>query len=315
MKTFILLFLLLLTPALSATHKNVDDNAQSSSTNETSITTVESRPWWVGDLLTVISIFVGAALIIFQLNRQHKNDIETQKENNRDQLRLEIYQEFSECLDNANNKTSDAGMFAFLLTSNIYNYAHQINLGINTPPLKYRANEFSDLHYSSNTSILRLIKLIEKYEIVSPELEIFKIALNVASHDITEAFMPLFQFLLRILPMNITDAHGNNQITNVITPTQDQMDELQRLVNNYKDGHDDLGGYLYDLNLELQILFLSRLFENKVKIREPIDPNIKVVSTDPVEIVKLKRYFEEETPWGINKNEVEEQVRNEFENP
>lgn len=311
MKTVVFLFILLLTPPLFATNENTADSALSSSTNETEVNT---RPWWIGDLLTVLSILVGVGLIIFQLNRQHKNDIETQKENNRDQLRLEIYQEFSKCLDNANNKTMKAGMFAFMLTSNVSNYLNQINLGINTPPLKYRANEFSDLHYLSNNSIINLIKLIEKYEIVSPELEIFKIALNVAAHDIDKAFSPLFQFLIRMLPMDINDGHENHQIANVIIPTQDQMDELQRLVDEYKDKHDDLGGYLYDLNLELQKLFLSYLFSNKLKIRDPIDPNIKVITTDPIKMTELKRYFEEESPWGIQKNETEERVRNEHEN-
>lgn len=311
MKIFILLFLLIASPASFATHHNNDENVESS---DKYLAVSDVRPWWIGDLLTVLSIFAGVGLIVFQLNRQHINDVETQKENNRDQLRLEIYQEFSLGLKNTNNKTSDAGMYAFLLTSNITNYTEQIGLGVIQPPLKYRANEFSDLHYSSNKSIIALIILIEKYEIVSPELDIFKTALNAALYDISEAFMPLFQFLLRILPMDFTDNEGNPGHLNVITPTQAQIDELSHLVNAYKNAHDDLGGYLFDLNVELQRVFLSRLFENEVKIREPIDPNIKVVTTDPAEIERLKLYFEEETPWGIHKREVEEDVRNNIQN-
>jgi hypothetical protein len=75
------------------------------------------RPWWIGDLLTVISILAGVGLIVFQLNKQHQNDIKSQKENSRDQLRLEVYEEFSKHLSEANSKTSNAGMYAFNLFS------------------------------------------------------------------------------------------------------------------------------------------------------------------------------------------------------
>lgn len=312
MKHFIIIFLLVFSPASFAGDASGDVN------NKTELTPtpeVEVRPWWIGDLLTVLSIFAGIGLIVFQLNRQHKNDIEAQKESHRDQLRLEVYQEFSLALENTNNKTLDSKMYASFLTSNVINYLHQINIGTNPQPLKARALEFSNVHFASYNSIVRLIKLIEKYEIVSPELHIFQIAFNSSSHNISEAFTPLYQFLLRFLPMDITDNAGNPQIVNILTPTQEQIDELQTLVNNIEAGHDELGGYLFDLNVELQKLFLSRLFDNSVKIREPIDPNVKVITTTQAHITELKQYFENETPWGINIHEVEERVRNEFNNP
>ena len=312
MKYFTIILLLLFSSASFAVDEDNDANNQ---TEITSTSEVEVRPWWIGDLLTVISIFAGIGIIVFQLNRQHKNDIEAEKESHRDQLRLEVYQEFSTALDNTNNKTSDAKMYASFLKSNVINYLHQVNLGTNPQPLKARALEFSNLHFASYNSIIKLIKLIEKYEIVSPKLHIFQIAFNSSSHNISEAFTPLYQFHLRFLPMDITDNAGNPQIVNIHTPTQEQIDELNNLVNNYESGHDELGGYLFDLNVELQKIFLSRLFDNSVKIREPIDPNIKVITTTSTQITELQQYFENETPWGINMHEVEERVRNEFNNP
>ncbi len=46
-----------------------------------SATTSETRPWWFGDLLTVLSIISGALLILLQLSCQHRRELELQKEN------------------------------------------------------------------------------------------------------------------------------------------------------------------------------------------------------------------------------------------
>lgn len=283
--------------------------------NEQTVTVESTRPWWIGDLFTIVSIVTGFVLIAFQLNRQHKNDIEAQKENNRDQLRLEIYQEFSQCLDNANSKISEAAMYAFLLPTHFITYTQQVNSGINPSPPKERAGEYSDLYFAANESVTKLMKLIEKYEIVSPDLEIFKLAIHVAIYDINESNRPLFDFLLRVLPRELVDNHGNTQIVNVLTPTQAQIDELKGLVDAFKGAHDDLAGYLFDLNVELQKIFLSKLFPNVVKERKPIDPRIKVASTDPIKMQHLKDFFENETPWGIEKKKVEASVRANLENP
>lgn len=311
-KLLTLLLLLFFSSASLADNKEKEDNVEN---NTTPIEHESSRPWWIGDLLTVVSILTGFGIIVFQLSRQHANDIAAQKENNRDELRLEIYEKFSQALDDANEKTTGAGMYAFNLAANLSIYKDQVDAGFNPSPLRCRAKEFSDLHFTSNGSIIKLITLIEKYEIVSPELEIFKIALNVASHDISEAHTPLFQFLLRILPMEVIDVNGNIQVANILTPTEEQMQELTQLTNAYKNSQDDLGGYLYDFNIELQKLFLGYLFNNEVKVRAPIDPNVKVVTTEPGEMARLRQYFEEETPWGIHKREIEEEVRNNHETP
>jgi len=271
-----------------------------------------ARPWWLGDLVTVIGILVGASMILYQLGRQHKNELKIQKENYREQRRLQIYQEFSKVLEEANDKTSDAGMYAFLISTNFKIYFDQVNSGFNSTPLRARAIEFSNKHYDGSYSIIKLIRLFEKYEIISPELDIFKLAVNVATHDMRETFHPLYSFLLQILPMEIVDNAGNKHLVNVISPTQEQITQLDAHVNTYKSAQDDLGGYLFDLNVELQNIFLRRLFDNKVKRRKPIDPNVKVVTTDSDDMEKLEKYFKEETAWGKHVKKSEDDVRNIF---
>ena len=121
--------------------------------------------------------------------------------------------------------------------------------------------------------------------------------------------------MLPILPLEILTPQGNTQIGNVVTPTVKQIEQLEELTNFYKSASDDMGSYLFDLNVELQNIFLSKLFDNKVKKREPLDPSVKVITTVPSEVEQLKNYFENETPWGEMKKKTEEDVRNNLNNP
>lgn len=273
------------------------------------------RPWWLGDLITISGIFAGVAMIVFQLGRQHKGELKIQKENFREQLRLEIFQEYSKVLEEANEKTSDARMYVWLIPSEVYLFINQLDSGFNPAPLKSSAIECCNKYDKASISITNLSRLFEKYEIISPELEIFKMAVNVATYDMSKAIHPLHSFLLQILPRVIVDNAGNPQLDNLMAPTQEQMKELNMLVNAYIEACDDLSGYLYDLNIELQGIFLGRLFDNKVKKRVPSDPKHKVITTEANEMRKLKNYFEEETAWGKSSKKAEEDAKNALNNP
>lgn len=273
------------------------------------------RPWWLGDILTVLSIVIGGIVIIYQMRRQHENELKVQKENHRDKLRLEIYQEFSSVLSLANEKNSDVGMYVFFIPIHLKTYRDQIATGFTATPVSDRVLLLQQYHNEASESCIKLIFLFEKYEIVSPELDIFKTAVTVAMHDMREAFTKLHTCLLPILPLDLLTPQGNTQTGNVVTPNNHQLEQLEENVDAYKKANSDMGGYLFDLNVELQNTFLNKLFDNKVKKREPLDPSIKVITTVPSEVEQLKKYFEDETAWGERKKKTEEDVLSNLNNP
>lgn len=276
----------------------------------------ETKPWWLGDLITLLGIAISATTILYQLRRQHKNELALQKENFREKLRLKVYREFSPALKAANGKIGSARMYAFRIPTQIKLHLDLLSTGINPPPIKERAKEFAKLHDDAIKSVIKLIFLFEKYEVVSPELNIFKLALNVASYDMSEGITSIYPFLIKILPMDITDSSGISRVVNMHRPTESQLQQLDDLVGVYTKANDELINYLYDLNVELQNIFLSKLFNNKVPRRQPLDPKIKVISTESKEeIEKLRKYFEEETNWGRNKQRSKQEVLNKLNNP
>jgi hypothetical protein len=264
----------------------------------------DKGPWWIGDLLTVLGIIVGALMIVFQLGRQQRHESAMQKDNFREQLRLEIYQEFSKVLVEASDKMAKVSSYVRLIDTLAKVYFDQANAGVTPTPISPRSPEFTAKHYEATNSNIELIELCEKYQIVSSELYIFRLAIHDGFHNLEEAFRPLNSFLVKFLPMDYVDNLGNSQILNVNVITSDQIDILSNLVDTYTNAAGDLSGYLFDLNVELQNIFLSGLFKNKVKRREPIDKNIKVITTDPDGMEKLKKYFEEESPSAIHRKQV-----------
>ena len=291
----------------------------SSAQNEVKKNENEIRPWWLGDLITFLGVVVGAAIgagmIVYQLGRQHKNELSLQKENFREKLRLEVYQEFSPVLVEATEKIISTRVYTSSIPGGIKVYLDLLNAGLSPAPLKERAIEVSKLHNAASETVIKLICLFEKYEVISTELNIFKTALNVASHDMMKALMPLYAFLLVILPMDLPSTSGTSLVGNVIVPTEAQIQHLVKLVTAYQRATEDIVMYLYDLKVELQNILLSKLVNNKVPRRQPIDPKIKVVSIEPEEVEKLQRYFENETDWGRCKRQAEQDVLSRLNNP
>jgi hypothetical protein len=276
---------------------------------------IPPRPWWIGDLITLLGIVVGVIIVIYQLGRQHKSELKLQRENYREHLRLNIYQQFSKLLDAAIHKNIDSHLYASMIPMHVHTYCDVIKKGFSHSPLEDRAAELSKLHHESLKAATELIFMVERHQIVDPRLDIFRTAIGVAHHDMMETFRPLFSFLLEILPGEISRPDGSHTLINVITPSDYQVNELERLVNAYKTASFDMECYFYDLNVELQNTLLCNLFPNKVPRRKPLDPRFKVISTEPNEMKRLQKYFEEETDWGKMKKKTEQDVLSELDRP
>lgn len=275
-----------------------------------SVAPADPRPWWLGDLLTVLSIVIGFLVVMLQLRKQHTSDIAVQKENHREQLRLEIYEDFSTAMAEANSKTLESSMYARWIPLHFEAYLHEQQRGGNPRPIPDRYPRFMQLDADAHKAVVRLIFLIEKYEIVGPEMNIFKLAFNSATHNMREAAMPLYSVLVRILPMDFVALDGQPITLGGLVLNTQEVAELKRLVDAYISALDEAGDYLYDLQVELQNVFLSPLFAGrKVSMRKPLDPGRRVITTDPERMRELEDYFLNESPWGKHTKEVEARVK------
>jgi len=226
-------------------------------------------------------------------------------------LKLQVYQEFSDRLSSASAATQSASIYALTAPTHVEIYQSLVARGFNPQPIKERASKLLEINSTATNEVVETIFLIEKYLIIHADLELFRLALSSAAHDVWEAFHPLFQFMLSYLPMDVQSDHGP-RVENVLLLSEEQKAQLKELTNNYHDATVDLGCYLDDMRTELQMLLLSHLFSKKLQRRRPVDPSKKALSLEPELVNGLRQHFLKHTPWGKKAIAYQLAVHNEF---
>lgn len=253
-------------------------------------------------ILTIVGIVIGAILLVWQMGRQHKNNLKLQKENFRDKLKLEIYQKLGEKISRASDKSSKIGTMARTTVISLDSYLFMLSSGAQPKPVPERVQNFHDCYRLLTDSILSLIYMIEDYEIANKSFRIFNMAIQSCSHDLDKAYMALHVALLKLLPIDVAENQQEKVGTDVIIPkgqTKEAISNLKELSDSFNEKTMDLGCYLYDLQVEAQNTLLGGLFEQRRAARKPTDPRYVVISAkDPLSLDKLEKHFMEETDWG-----------------
>ena len=271
----------------------------------------------IGHALTIVGIVGATATVVWQLGRQHQSSLLLQRDNAKEELKLRLHELLVQKVRRLSHANVEAAMYAYMIPFDVENFQRQLVQGLHLSPIKKRAPEFSQLHAEANNALIELIQEFEAWSIAFPGLEVFQVALNAANHDAREAFTPLFTALLRVLPLDPPENAPPN-VPRPLIPSPisgDELAQLKKLVDRYKEAMDDIGRYVHDLTIESQNNLLSGLFERRLPPRQPIDPRLKVVTTDPKKAEQLLRYFENETPWGKARRAAEADVRAKLENP
>lgn len=273
--------------------------------------------WWLEYVITIAGIIIGALIVVWQMGRQHRSALKLQQENARDALRLRIFNDIEQHIKSVTDAVVSVGGYALNIPCNLKAYKEQRKLGLNPAPIKERTLSFINLHSAMDKTITRLFSTFESYEIVNPNFKIFQTALNTAIDDARQAFLPLYEKLLKFLPMDLPK--HKTQITDLeviipAIPDDEQLHHIKDLVNKYFKAVFKIEAYIYDLKVEMQNIFLGSLFKYRVPPRKPTDPSYKVITTEPDRIKELEKYFEEETEWGKNKKRVGQDVRDNIRN-
>lgn len=263
------------------------------------------------ELATIVAAVIAAMMIIVQLGRQHSNELKLQEKATRSKLKLEIYQEISQVMTSANDALIEAGGMARTTPLRASSYANQKALGWDIPPMEDRAVNYSKVHYDATNKMIGVIFQLEKYLIVCPDLDIFRLAFACAMHELDRAHGALFDFMIKHFPMDDPTTLGNLP-RNVKSLDSVQLQELESLATAYATATMDLTCYLSDLRTELQMLLLGDLFPaNIIPRRQPPDPNVKVITLDPATIRILRQRFDD-TDWGRERLRIMQEADTHF---
>ena len=270
----------------------------------------------IGHGLTILGIIAAAAMVVWQLGRQHRSSLLLQRDNPREELKLRLHELPVQKIHKLSDANVSASMYAYMIPL-FENLQMQIAHGLYASPPNQRAQEFSRLHSEASKALVELLKEFESWSIAFPGLEVFQTALNAAAHDAREAFTPLHTAFLRALPLDPPEDAPPHVPRPLVAPplSDEEFAQLKTLVERYKRAMDDIDCYAHDLTIESQNNLLPGLFERRVPQRQPLDPSFKVISTDPAKVKELLRYFENETSWGKAKRAAEAYTRANLKKP
>lgn len=155
-----------------------------------------------------------------------------------------------------------------------------------TPPPFYLYdlhNEFMEVH----GNLLRIMATMDKYQIVSPYMSLFR---KVIDHKVTElgnCFVNLIFVFAYILLQN-KEAKEPIHI-----PSKDIIEKVKNKVAQFENIAWDISYYLDDILTESQNNLLGEFFKNKLPVRKPLDPELLVLtSTDQIMIDKIKEFLD-----------------------
>ena len=271
--------------ALSTTATVLADSGQSS-----------DGPWWIGHTITAIAATLGALMIVWQIGRQRRNEIAAQLENYKIGLRLQVYQEFAARLSTGSDALGSAGMYAFCVPMHIQMASSGTSNG-QAQSVADRAKVFLELDTKGQGELADTVLLVEKYLLIRPDMDVFRMALSSAAHDLREAFHPLFAFMLDNFPVDLATKDGH-QIVNIKAFSPGDLERAQSLSMAYYDKATDAQSFLTDIQTELQVVSLGALFPNSPVRRAPADPSKRVLSLEPASVKSLRQYFLKNTAWG-----------------
>lgn len=245
-------------------------------------------------VIQTFGIFFAAGIVIWQTNRQHRSSIELQKESIKDSLKKQLFDEFVVLIKEASNATSDTWGYVMRISVSLVQQKSMKNQGIQFSQMKERAHVISGYHNTLQDSIIKIISIIEKYEIIEPNIKIFQEAFAFYSNNLIKDFFPYYTEVAKVLPLDFTEEIAKQVGTNISLtpmPTDEQIQLIESRSKIYNETLWDIHGVIDDFSKEIQNLLLGRVFDHRVPHRVPTDSSVIVVSTKVETVEKLKEYF------------------------
>lgn len=219
-------------------------------------------------VLSVVTLVVGFVVLGWQLRRQHENTRAVNRQQSRDRLKLDIYNEIARRIEATSAPIAEAGTTPTAVVEE-FRIRTQSQMSSRHTPVSLRA-----LGVEAGRAILGLMAVLETYEIVMPEFVAFRRELAERHAKLGD---DLSAFITYALPYVAVADNG----TPLRWPPDDTAMEWMSFHAGFATRTSlELVGVITDLRIEAQNYLLGELFERPLPKRAPSDPSIKVVSIE-----------------------------------
>ncbi|OQX61219.1 MAG: hypothetical protein B5M56_09740 [Desulfococcus sp. 4484_241] len=237
-----------------------------------------------GTIIQLLGI-IGA---IWGVTHQLRKQRDLQKEKYTNELKIKIYEQIVAHLEDGNPTGIAATLSMFI---EVLDDKRKTNNSSRYIPPPFSPDQIHSDFKKVQSNLFKTASLIENYEIVSPNIPLFRQILVNKISELGTKYMPFIQ----IMPYLLLSDDGIKKPENLLIPNDNEIDLLRQKVNEFMEVSWDIASYLYDIRVELQNILLSDFFNNRVSQRKPKDPDaIVLTSEDSGMLKRIEDYLKQQ---------------------
>lgn len=244
-----------------------------------------NTPTW-GDYFQLLGFGILIIVAVYQV-KKHRD---AQKKQHTDNLKVQIYE----------NMIQEMEGVSFLKISNTFNIlAYEIEHAVKRkdPEIFYYVLPRFDLEaYRSEfmtiqSKLSKFISTMESYEIISPNISLFREYLSLRLITFMSVYEPYMDFVTEILTdPNTEDLKFEDElIIHENFDTESFMEVLEDISRSARE----ITGNITDIKIEAQNILLSDFFGRKTPLRKPEPDQVLLTSEDEAMLQKVKNIITE----------------------
>lgn len=267
--------------------------------------------WEIEQYINLFVPIITAIIAVAVALCGYKHGLKQQAKDHQHQFQIRLYEKLTATADNLSSAISSYNALLLSFGINVSMDYEARKDGHNLIDWKRRPEDYTNAHFGFTKSVVRLIQEIESVDIIEPKLKIFRIALSSVVHDVTELYNKNSPRFFNFSSKDLIQPDGNKVTVSPNAIDEKTRDTIKSEMAEMSDKLLDGSAYLTDLSVDLQNLLLGEIFvSNKVKHREPIDPNKVVICTARYE--ELEKHFRENTNLGKQNEKIISEVKEQF---
>ncbi len=234
---------------------------------------------------TVVQIFgfIGA---IWGVSHQLKKQREMQEERHKVELQLNTYEKIASDIESSS--PTGVATSLFIVCSALDNARKKIEeIGEYVPP-PFHPDDINNDYREVHTKLWKVAGTIEKYEIISPNLPLFREVLVKKIQELSDEYVPLIQ----ILPYVLLSEKGINDKAKLIILDEAAVRTLEEKITSFSEIAWDIAGFLHDIQIEMQNQLLGNFFNRKLEVRVPnVEGLLVLTSGDEAMLQRARDYL------------------------
>lgn len=224
-------------------------------------------------LVSIMSIIIGVAVVIYQLGRQAENALKQARKNEQLKRKVEIFEKITEVVREAVDRVIAHTSYvrSFMQHLDYLDAMREFKPVANLPVA--RVPEYQRLSKEAMLSIAKVTRTIEEWHIIDPKLDIFRECFGMALEEIYQIGLSDNPVIFEAMPIDGRESEWS-------LPQPEMRKRLAARFDKEMRQWDRLSCWLKDLQAELQLVLLSELFDQSVERRDPPDPDFFCIRLD-----------------------------------